>query len=333
MRTLLAPALLTAAIIVAWPAAAQNGPNRAPIPAPGYGGGQVSVRPSFQNGPQMRPPHAGGQQMRPPQGGAGQHAPNAGSRVWQNGRWMALPPSRNVARPNNPNRWGYQNGRWEGGNRAPGGWNAYRRLDRGHRLPGYWSNASFGINDYLSFGLSAPPYGYHWVRYYDDAVLVDGRGEVWDTVGGIGWVGGEESSGGSYSNSYSYSTGGGGYAQPLQTFEPDQGYYDEQQYSGGYGAQPGAPPVVQYQSYPQGYPQGGGYQSSSSSYYQGGGAYYAGGGGSTTTVVITSAPITTTTVTEETVTYVSAAPKRVWRAPVRKVRPKVKVKCCTCVCR
>ena len=89
---------------------------------------------------------------------------------------------------NGASRWQMQNGRWSAGWNAPGGWNAYRRMGRGQRLPNYWLRADFRIPDYLSFGLAAPPRGYNWVRYYDDAVLVDDRGDVWDSVGGIAWT-------------------------------------------------------------------------------------------------------------------------------------------------
>lgn len=85
-------------------------------------------------------------------------------------------------------RWGSKvGGRWWGGANAPGGWNAYHRPYRGYALPSYWVAPRFYITDWQSYGLSQPSYGYNWVRYYDDAVLVDGRGSVYDTRGGIDW--------------------------------------------------------------------------------------------------------------------------------------------------
>jgi len=275
--------------------------------------------------------------------------PTAGPRVWQNGRWNALPPRGHgqiAQRPNNGggNRWGNRiDGRWYAGAQAPGGWNAYRRMGRGNHLPNYWMGSGFRIPDYLSWGLAAPPYGYFWVRYYDDAVLVDGRGDVWDSVDGIGWDDGYDAggydtgawsdSGGSYSNSYSYSnaTAGAGYAQPIQPVDPND-YYD------GYsrGSQPpagaiGAPPAAQVQGY---YGSGQAYYAGSS--YQAGAAYYGAPVG-TTVIVIPGATTTTTTVTEEVIesraTYVRSAARRVVRkAPVRRYRAPV-VKCCVCGCR
>lgn len=85
-------------------------------------------------------------------------------------------------------RWGSKvGGRWWGGANAPGGWAAYRRPYRNWVLPSYWIAPRFYITDWQTYGLTQPAYGYNWVRYYDDAVLVDGRGTVYDTRGGIDW--------------------------------------------------------------------------------------------------------------------------------------------------
>ncbi|RYY44833.1 MAG: hypothetical protein EOP59_05505 [Sphingomonadales bacterium] len=299
MRILMMAALSAMALGAAAPAAAQG--YGATIPAPG--GGMYAQQ--------------------------GQHVPTAGPRVWQNGRWMALPPSQNIARQNDPNRWGYErDGRWEGGSRAPGGWGAYRRLGRGHHMPQYWLGGSFWINDYLNFGLSAPPQGYRWLRYYDDAVLVDGRGDVWDSVGGIGWGGGY-ASGGSHSNSSSYSYS----SAAIQPVDPNQ-YYAQQQYPGGYAPSAAyAPPAAQY-----GYGAGASYGSD----YQQGSYYYGAPTSSTMSSIVIIPTTTTTTIVEEEIieeevvttrSYVRAAPRRVVRrAPVRH-RAKPRPVCCQCRCR
>ena len=87
-------------------------------------------------------------------------------------------------------RWGGRvGGRWYAGVYAPGGWTAYRRPVRGWVLPRYWFAPTFFINDYGAYGLGAPPQGYNWTRYYDDAVLVDGSGHVYDSVTGVNWDG------------------------------------------------------------------------------------------------------------------------------------------------
>jgi len=55
--------------------------------------------------------------------------------------------------------------------RAPGF--QYRRWALGERLPGPYFARSFWIGDFGIYGLFAPPYGYVWVRYGPDAVLID----------------------------------------------------------------------------------------------------------------------------------------------------------------
>ncbi len=85
-------------------------------------------------------------------------------------------------------RWGHNvNGRWHGGMNAPGGFRSYRRPFTGFILPSYWINPSFSIGNFGQYGLSAPGNGYYWSRYYDDAVLRDGRGYVQDYRSGIDW--------------------------------------------------------------------------------------------------------------------------------------------------
>lgn len=85
-------------------------------------------------------------------------------------------------------RWGHRiNGRWHGGVRAPGGWHGYRRPVRGFILPRYWIQPSYYIGNYSLYGLRAPAYGYGWSRYYDDAVLTDRYGRVYDTRHDVRW--------------------------------------------------------------------------------------------------------------------------------------------------
>ncbi len=87
-------------------------------------------------------------------------------------------------------RWGSRvGGRWWGGANAPGGWRAYRRPVRGMVMPSYWNDPRFGVEDWAVYTLPQPPVGYHWSRYYDDAVLIDPRGSVYDSVYGVDWDG------------------------------------------------------------------------------------------------------------------------------------------------
>lgn len=109
----------------------------------------------------------------PPPGARMQHPP--------------MPPAPRAPMRASP-RWGSQvGGRWWGGVNAPGGWAAYRQPFRGYRVPTYWIAPRFYVTDWSRYGLYAPTSGYSWVRYYDDAVLVDERGGVRDWRGGLNW--------------------------------------------------------------------------------------------------------------------------------------------------
>lgn len=84
--------------------------------------------------------------------------------------------------------WGHRvNGRWWGGAQAPGGWSAYRRPVSGFVLPGYWLQPSYYISSYGAYGLPTPGAGYGWSRYYDDAVMTDRYGRVYDSRTGYDW--------------------------------------------------------------------------------------------------------------------------------------------------
>lgn len=98
---------------------------------------------------------------------------------------MPMPPA-----PRASSRWGSKvGGHWWGGVNAPGGRAAYRRPFRGYRLPTYWVAPRFYVTDWSYYGLAAPTGGYRWARYYDDAVLIDQHGAVYDHREGIDWDG------------------------------------------------------------------------------------------------------------------------------------------------
>ncbi len=85
-------------------------------------------------------------------------------------------------------RWGNRiGGRWHGGMQAPGGYGAYRRPVRGFALPRYWIQPGFYIANYQAYRLPPPPPGYGWSRYYDDAVLTDAYGRVYDSRSDVRW--------------------------------------------------------------------------------------------------------------------------------------------------
>ena len=137
---------------------------------------------------------------------------------------MPMQPGRPVGQmATTGQHWGGRiDGRWAGGYQAPGGWNAYHRPSRGWTLPSYWVAPSFYVGNYAAYGLSAPARGYRWSRYYDDAVLIDGNGRIYDMIGGVDW-----------------DRGDGGYEQVYDRgYDAGQGYQTTQVYGAGQGAGP-----------------------------------------------------------------------------------------------
>jgi Ni/Co efflux regulator RcnB len=56
---------------------------------------------------------------------------------------------------------------------------AYHQWHHGDRLPREYYARDYWLTDFLTFGLFAPPEGLVWVRYGDDALLIDEEtGEV-----------------------------------------------------------------------------------------------------------------------------------------------------------
>jgi Ni/Co efflux regulator RcnB len=63
----------------------------------------------------------------------------------------------------------------------------YRRIDRGLTVPQYWWGPRFNVMNWGRYGLPQPMHGGRWVRYYDDALLVDSYGRVHDGRWGMRW--------------------------------------------------------------------------------------------------------------------------------------------------
>jgi Ni/Co efflux regulator RcnB len=69
--------------------------------------------------------------------------------------------------------------------RYPHGWR-YRAWRRHQRFPVELFLSAWFLNDFLNYGLYAPPPGYRWVRYGPDAVLVDASSyDVADAAYGV----------------------------------------------------------------------------------------------------------------------------------------------------
>lgn len=57
----------------------------------------------------------------------------------------------------------------------------------GFQLPNQWMADQYFVGNYAAYGLGTPNAGYGWSRYYDDAVLTDQYGRVYDWRGNIDW--------------------------------------------------------------------------------------------------------------------------------------------------
>jgi hypothetical protein len=68
----------------------------------------------------------------------------------------------------------------------PGGqMKGFHHFGRGQFIPPHFRGPQFFVQDWRMFGFPAPMPGGQWIRYYDDALLIDGDGRVMD--GRYGW--------------------------------------------------------------------------------------------------------------------------------------------------
>ena len=74
-----------------------------------------------------------------------------------------------------------------GGFRHPGRNFPHRRLHRGFVVNPFWFGPQFHIQNWQMYGFEAPPRDHRWVRYYDDAYLIDRDGRVRDERYGLDW--------------------------------------------------------------------------------------------------------------------------------------------------
>jgi hypothetical protein len=81
--------------------------------------------------------------------------------------------------PPRPNGWQWGGRGWWGG--------SYQPPMRGYVMPSFWLSPSYAVSDWDGYGFGAPGGGRRWVRYYDDAVLVDGRGVIHDSIHDVQW--------------------------------------------------------------------------------------------------------------------------------------------------
>jgi Ni/Co efflux regulator RcnB len=61
------------------------------------------------------------------------------------------------------------------------------RIGHGGFVPGGWWGPQFVVRNWSGYGFPQPFQGGRWIRYYDDALLIDGRGRVHDSRYGYDW--------------------------------------------------------------------------------------------------------------------------------------------------
>jgi Ni/Co efflux regulator RcnB len=63
----------------------------------------------------------------------------------------------------------------------------HRRLQRGFFVHPFWFGPQFHVRNWQTYGFAPPPPEHRWIRYYDDAHLIDRRGRVMDSRHGLDW--------------------------------------------------------------------------------------------------------------------------------------------------
>jgi len=74
-----------------------------------------------------------------------------------------------------------------GGPAHPGADFRHRRLQRGFVVHPFWYGRQFHIDNWRAYGFADPGADHRWIRYYDDAYLIDRGGRVADTRYGLDW--------------------------------------------------------------------------------------------------------------------------------------------------
>jgi len=198
----------------------------------------------------------------------------------------------------------------------------FRRIDRGFMVPQFWWGPQFHVQHWQMYGFPEPMPGHRWIRYYDDALMVDQGGRVRDGRYGFDWD--------RYDDRWSYDERGiPAYAGDGDYHPDDRDYeYSDRQrrgHGGGdwdyseYGR--GGPGYECAQAAPS--PCGGyAHQPAAPSYGYGQQGYYGYGQGCCGTVTITETTVTTGGATyyeeeiiEEEVVRTRARPRRVHRRP------------------
>lgn len=189
------------------------------------------------------------------------------------------------------------------------GYPHYKRLERGHRVDRYWSHPGYHVRDHDRYGFYDPPADQRWVRYYDDALLVDRGGMIRDGRYGLDWD--------QYGEGWGYDERGiPVYVGDGDYYPDDEDYAWVEQFDRGYAG----PPPMPHHGYADGYGYGHDWEDGAvivhhgssyppAAYYPYGYGYGWGYGG----VTITETTVTTTGGDCCHVEEVVRAPHRKWK--------------------
>lgn len=189
-------------------------PDRAPPPPPRMRQAPPPGTTWHSNGPpaqmqmQMR-----GQMPPPPQMG---HMPQGQQQTFvvrRNGAGMAMGPGRRHV--------------------------DYRHIERGGTVPNRWWGPQVQVRDWRMYGFPQPFAGGRWIRYYDDALLIDGYGRVYDSRPGWDWD--------RYGDRWSYDDDG----VPVYGDEEEDYRSERYEHAEGYGHGMGPGPEVRQRVYVQ----------------------------------------------------------------------------------
>ncbi|HZG45977.1 MAG TPA: RcnB family protein, partial [Allosphingosinicella sp.] len=193
-------------------------------------------------------------------------------------------------------------------------YSGYHRIDRGFVLPQAWWGPRYGISNWSAYGLPQPIHGGRWVRYYDDALMIDSYGRVHDGRWGMSWD--DRDDRWSYDDRGAPYRGGDDDYYDEDYYEDDRdGRYDDHRGGHGYerGYSHGAPCAQACGPHPRAYGQHHGY---------GYGYGYGSGMVVTETTVTTHPSVVTHHYVEEQVLHQRRAAKpRKHRAKPRYHRP------------
>jgi Ni/Co efflux regulator RcnB len=104
----------------------------------------------------------------------------------------------------------------------------FKRIHRGFIVPHFWWGPQFHIQNWSLYGFAQPLPGRRWIRYYDDALLIDQYGRVHDGRWGMNWD--------EYEDRWAYDD------QGIPYYDGDEEYEDYDRDERGYAEHDGPPP-------------------------------------------------------------------------------------------